>query len=137
MTGLARIVAFLFGIALVACTFGQWVGPFNAWELAIRGLWRPGVSSGDISLASIGALVCVGALLMWICAATGNRATLMIGALITLAIPAIWLLVNAIDRVHGVAISSIEPAAYGAALIGFFALMLSLLSTDRHTQHVR
>ena len=72
MTGLARIVAFLFGIALAACTFGQWVGPFNAWELALRGLWRPGVISGDLSLASIGALVCVPVVVLAVGAVRGR-----------------------------------------------------------------
>jgi hypothetical protein len=137
MTGLARSVAVLLALAVGACTFLPWALDRNAWALALSSLTSPGVHLTSSPISSMGTAVAASAVLVLLAALVNSRALLIIGALVVIAVPVIWILVNAVDSAKGVHLANVQVGAYSTVVAGFIALVLAALATDASTPHVR
>jgi len=137
MTGLARSVGVLIALAVGACTFLPWALDNDAWQLALRSITSAGVHTSSSALASMGTPIAVCATLVLLAALVNSRALLIIGSLLVIALPVIWILVNAIDSAHGLHLAAIQMGAYATVVAGFIALLLAALATNSSTVHVR
>jgi hypothetical protein len=137
MTGLARSVAVLLAIAVGACTLLPWALDHNAWSLALTSLTSAGVHLTSSAVSSLGTAVTASAVLVLLAALVNSRALLIVGALAVIAVPVIWILINAIDSAHGVHLAAVQVGAYSTVVAGFIALVLAALATDASTPHVR
>ncbi len=131
MTGLARLVAALIGLAVAACAFLPWVNERTAWALHLRSLFNVGDNDGVVPVTSLGAAVCLAALLVLLGALFNARSLVIIGGLLAVALPAVWIFGNAVSHGTGaVSLARIQIGAYGAAVGGFMALILAAVATD-------
>jgi hypothetical protein len=131
MTGLARLVAALIGLAVAACAFLPWVNERTAWALHVRSLFDVGNNEGVTPVRSVGAALCVAALLVLLGALFNARSLVIIGGLLAVALPSIWIFGNAVSHGAGaVSLTRIQIGAYGAAVGGFMALILAAVATD-------
>jgi hypothetical protein len=131
MTAFARIVAALIGLAVAACAFLPWVNERTAWGLHLRSLFSVGANDGVTQVTSIGAAVCLAGGLVLLGALFNSRTLVIIGGLLAVAFPAIWIFGNAVS--HGplaVPLTRIQIGAYGAAVGGFMALILAAVAAD-------
>ena len=101
MTGLARSVGVLIALAVGACTFLPWALDHNAWQLTMTSITSPGTHTTTSPAGSLGTVVAVCAVLVLLAALVNSRALLIVGSLLVIAIPVIWILVNAVDSGHG------------------------------------
>jgi hypothetical protein len=130
MTTLARLIAFLLSLAVLACSFLPWVGTANAWDLPLRSLVSPGRGTGSALVTSIGLGLTVAAVILLLGSLLNSRALIILGGLVTVALPSIWILSNAVARSTGIPMSRIQVGAYGAVVMGFVALVLAAVATD-------
>ena len=137
MTTLARLIAFLLSLAVVACSVLPWVGTANAWDLTLRSLVSPGRSTGSSILTSIGFGLAVSATVVLLGSLLNSRALIILGGLITVALPSIWILSNAVARSTGIPMSQIQIGAYGSVVMGFVVLVLAAVATDNRLPTVR
>ena len=137
MTTLARLIAFLLALAELACSFLPWVGSTNAWDLALRSLVSPGRTTGSSFATSIGLGVAVAAGVVVLGSLLNSRALVILGGLVTVGLPAIWILSNAISGSTGIAMSRIQVGAYGCAVLGFVILTLAAVATDTRVPTAR
>lgn len=138
MTTFARLVSLLLGLAVAACAFLPWVVSVNAWHLHLRSLVSPGKNDGVVIATSIGLAVTVAAGLVVLGALLNSRTLVIIGGLLSVAIPAIWILSNAISGPDGgVPLAQIQFGAYGAAVAGFMTLILAAVATDTRVPTAR
>jgi len=137
MTGLARSVAVLLALAVGACTLLPWALDHNAWQLALSSLTSAGVHLTSSTISSLGTAVSASAVLVLLAALVNSRALLIVGALLVIAIPVLWILLNAVDSAKGVHLANVQVGAYSTVVAGFIALVLAALATDSSTPHVR
>jgi len=131
MTALARIVAALIGFAVAACSFLPWVNGRTAWGLHLRSLFDVGNNDGVTSISSVGAAVCLAAVLVLLGALFNARSLVIIGGLLAVAFPSIWIFGNAVSHAQtAVSLTRIQIGAYGTAVGGFMALILAAVATD-------
>jgi len=137
MTTLARLIAFLLSLAVVACSFLPWVGTANAWDLPLRSLVSPGRSTGSSIATSIGLGLAVSAAIVLLGSLLNSRALIILGGLVTVALPSIWILSNAVARSTGIPMSQIQIGAYGSVVMGFVVLVLAAVATDTRLPSAR
>ncbi len=138
MSTFSRLLALLIGLAVAGCAFLPWVGGLSAWNLHLRSLLSAGDNLGVGVATSVGLAVCVAAGLIAAGCLLNSRAILIVGGLAAVAVPTIWILVNAISRsTTAVPLSRIEIGAYGAAIGGFMILILSAVALDTRTPTLR
>ena len=138
MTTFARLVSLLLGLAVAACAFLPWVLSVNAWHLHVRSLVSPGRNDGVVIATSIGLAVTIAAAVVVVGAVLNSRTLVIIGGLVSVAIPAIWILSNAISGGNGgVPMTQVQFGAYGAAVAGFMTLILAAVATDTRVPTAR
>lgn len=138
MTGFARAVLALLAAALGACTFLPWVGGVSAWSLDIRSMFAVPAASGVQPWTSIGGLVAVAALLVLVGAALGSRAAVIIGSLLAIAVPSVWVFGNAVSDANGaVTLARVQIGAFATALLGFLTLVLVAAARDASSSSLR
>jgi hypothetical protein len=138
MTTFARLVSLLLGLAVAACAYLPWVLSTNAWHLHIRSLVSPGKNDGVVLATSIGLALTIAAVVVVLGAVLNSRTLVIIGGLLSVAVPAIWILSNAISGPEGgVPLAQIQFGAYGAAVAGFMTLILAAVATDTRVPTAR
>lgn len=137
MTGLARSVVVLLALAVGGCTFLPWAIDHNAWALSLSSLTSAGIHLSSSAVSTLGAAVTATAVIVLLAGLVNSRALLIIGALAVIALPVIWILVNAINSAHGIHLANIQVGAYATVVAGFIALVLAALASDASTPHVR
>ena len=138
MTTPARLIASLLGLAVAACTFLPWVADLGAWHLHVRTLLTPGSNLGVSSVASIGLVVAVAGALVLLGALANSRVPLILGGLVAVGVPAIWILSNAVSHASkAIVVSQIQVGAYGAAALGLMTLILAAVATDGRAPSTR
>ena len=138
MTTFARLVSVLLGLAVAACAWLPWVVSTNAWHLHVRSLLSPGQNDGVVLATSLGLALTVAAGLVVLGALLNSRTLVIIGGLLSVAIPAIWILSNAISGSKGgIPLAQIQFGAYGAAVAGFMTLILAAVATDTRVPTTR
>ena len=98
MTTFSRLIAALLGLAVAACAWLPWTRASDAWHLHLRSLLSPGYSSrgrlDDLDRPrrrpSPAAVILLGSLV-------NSRTLVIIGGLLSVAFPTIWILSNAIS----------------------------------------
>jgi len=137
MTTLARLIAFLLSLAVVACSVLPWVETANAWDLPLRSLVSPARTTGSSMVASIGLGLAIAAAILLLGSLVNSRALVILGGLVTVALPSIWILSNAVARSTGVPLNLIQVGAYGSVVMGFVALVLAAVATDTRLPSAR
>ena len=139
MSAFARVVAALIGLAVVACAFLPWVGgSITSLELHIRSLFRIGESEGATLATSLGTAVIASGLLILLGAILNARMAIIVGALLAVAVPAIWIFSNAVSTSPGaVPIARVQIGAFATAVCGFMALILAAVARDATTPTLR
>jgi hypothetical protein len=138
MTALARTVAALIGLAVAACAFLPWVNQRTAWDLHLRSLIDVGANDGVTPVTSVGAAVCLAAALVLLGALVNARALVIVGGLLAVAFPSIWIFGNAVSHsTLAVSLIRIQIGAYAAAVCGFMALILAAVATDTNVPTTR
>ena len=138
MTTFARLIAALLGLAVAACAWLPWTRVGDAWHLHARTLVSPGSSSGVGYASSIGLLISVAAAVVVLGALLNSRTLVIIGGLMTVAFPTIWILSNAVsNRDGGIPMAQIQFGAYGAAVLGFMILILAAVARDTRVPTAR
>jgi len=137
MTTLARLIAFLLALAVVGCSFLPWVGSTNAWDLALRSVVSPSHTTGSAAVTSIGFGLAIAAALLLLGALLNSRTLVILGGLVTVGLPATWILSNAISGTNGVPLSRIQVGAYGEVVLGFVALTLAAVASDTRVPTTR
>ena len=138
MSAFARIVATLIGLAVAACAFLPWFNGRSAWYLHLRSMFSVGNNDGVSPAVSIGAAVCFSALLILLGALFNARALVIVGGLLAVAFPAIWIFGNAVTSAPvGIPLSRIQIGAYGAAVGGFMTLILAAVAHDTNVPTTR
>lgn len=136
MTTFARLIAFLLGLAGAGCAFLPWVADVDAWHLSLSSLLNPGRAHGGAAIVSIGLAVCAAAAVVVLGALLGSRTLVIVGGLVAVAVPAIWVLGNAVAT-GGVPMSQIQFGAYGAAAAGLMTLVLAAVAADTRVPTTR
>jgi hypothetical protein len=138
VTAPARLVAALLALVIAACSFLPWAGDRNAWHIALRSLTSAGLTSDSSPSSSIGLVVVVAAALVLLGDLVNRAAVVMVAALVTVAVPVVWIAVNALDRASaGLPMSAIRIGAYGCAAAGLMTLVLAAASVDHRGPAVR
>lgn len=138
MSTFARAVAALIGVAVAACAFLPWVGDATAWSLHLRSMFSIGQGEGATPWTSVGTAVVAAGVLILLGAILNGRMLLIVGALLAVAIPCIWIFGNAVSSVPGaIPIARVQIGAFGAAIGGFMALILAAVARDTSTPSVR
>ncbi len=139
MSAFARAVAALIGLALIACAFLPWVGgSITAFDLHIRSLFRIGEAEGATLGTSIGTAVVVAGLLIVFGAILNARMAVIVGALLAVAVPAVWIFGNAVSSSPvAVPIARVQIGAFATAVGGFMALILAAVARDTSTPTLR
>lgn len=137
MKTFARIVALLLALVVAGCQFLPWVGEVTGIDIPWRSVLSPGEVGATGWLASMGLPLTIAAGIAVLGALTQVRALVVIGALVAVAVPTVWILVNALDSTGGIPLSVIGVGAYGAALTGFGLLLLAAVAADVRRQTVR
>ncbi len=138
MTTFARLVAFLLGLAVAACAWLPWVRSVDAWHLALRTMLSPGKNDGVTWSTSLGLAVTLAAAVIVFGSLFNSRTLIIVGGLLSVAFPTIWILSNAISTGSGGApMTQIQFGAYGAAVLGFMTLILAAVARDTRIPTVR
>ncbi|MFC6238232.1 hypothetical protein [Longivirga aurantiaca] len=137
MKSLARVVALLLALVVAGCQFLPWVGDVTGIDIPWRSVLSPGEVGATGWLASMGLPLTIAAGVALLGALTNLRALVVIGALLAVAVPSAWILVNALDSTGGVPLSAIRIGAYGAAITGFLLLLVAAVAADVRRQTVR
>jgi hypothetical protein len=139
MSGFARAVAALIGLATIACAFLPWAGSsITAWNLHIRSLFRIGEGAGATTITSLGTAVVAAGLLVVLGALLNARMMVIVGALLAIAVPAVWIFSNAVSSSPGaVPVARVQIGAFAAAVCGFLALILAAVARDTSTPTLR
>ena len=137
MTTFARMIAFLLGLAVAACSFLPWVGSATAWNLRLVSLVSPGRGHDVVAAASLGLGLCVSATVLALGALLNSRTLVIVGGLVSVALPTIWILGNAVASDVGVPLSQVEIGAYGAAAAGLMTLVLAAVAADTRVPSAR
>jgi fucose permease len=131
MTTFSRLIAFLLGLAVAACAWLPWVRSVDGWHLHLRTLLSPGKNEAVTWVASLGLAVTIAAVVILLGSVLNSRTLVIIGGLLSVAFPTIWILSNAISQSSGgVAMTQIQFGAYGAAVLGFMTLILAAVARD-------
>jgi hypothetical protein len=137
MKSFARLVAALLALAVAGCQFLPWANSTPGTDVPWRSLITPGTvgTTGWVSSMALPVTIAAGVALFG--AISGARALVVIGGLLSVAVPTAWILVNALDGKNGVPLSVIGFGAYGAALAGFLLLVLAAVASDSRVQNLR
>ncbi|HET7901819.1 MAG TPA: hypothetical protein VFL59_11580 [Candidatus Nanopelagicales bacterium] len=138
MSAFARVVAALIGLAVAASAFLPWAGDTSAWHLHVRSIFSVGEPDGATLATSMGTVVAAAGLLIALGALVNGRPLVIIGALLAVAVPAIWIFGNAVSSSAGaVPIARIQIGAFASAVGGFMALILAAVARDTRTPTLR
>ena len=139
MSAFARAVAALIGLAVVGCAFLPWVlTSVTAFDLHLRSIVQIGESGGATPLTSIGTAVVGAGLLILLGAILNARMAVIVGALVAVGVPAVWIFANAVSGAPGaVAVTRVQIGAFATAACGFFALILAAVARDTSTPTLR
>jgi len=138
MTTFSRLIAFLLGLAVAGCAWLPWLRSVDAWHLALRTLLSPGKATDVTMVTSLGMAITVSAVVIALGALLNSRTLVIVGGLLAVAFPTIWILSNAISSSSGgVPMSQIQFGAYGAAVLGFMTLILAAVARDTRTPTTR
>ncbi len=132
MSAFARAVAALIGLAVIGCAFLPWVASsVTSFDLHIRSIVRIGEGSGATPLTSMGTAVVAAGLLIVFGAILNARMAVIVGALVAVAVPAIWILGNAVSNSPGaISVTRVQIGAFATAVCGFLALILAAVARD-------
>ena len=138
MSAFARAVAALIGIVVGAAAFLPWVADVSAWNLHLRSLFSVGEGDAATTWTSLGTAVAVSGLLILLGAVFNARMLVIVGALLAVAIPAIWIFGNAVSHAEGaIPIARVQIGAFATAAGGFMALILAAVARDASTPSLR
>ena len=138
MTTFSRLLAALLGLAVAATAWLPWTRASDAWHLHLRSLLSPGYSSGVAWTTSIGLAVSVAGAVILLGSLFNSRTLVIIGGLLSVAFPTIWILSNAISNGGGgIPMRQIQFGAYGAAVLGFVTLTLAAVARDTRAPTTR
>lgn len=137
MKSFARLVATLLAVAVAGCPFLPWANGVPGTEVPWRSVFSPGTVGATGWVSSMALPVTIAAGIALLGALSGARPVVVVGGLLSVAVPTAWILVNALDDQNGVALSVIGFGAYGAALAGFLLLVLSAVASDSRVQNLR
>jgi hypothetical protein len=131
MTTSARTLASLLGLAAAACAFLPWLLGINAWHLHVRTLLSPGKNEGVGVVTSVGLAVVVAGAVIVLGAILSSRMLVIVGGLLSVAVPSIWILSNAISTSDGgTPLAQIQVGAYGTVGAGLLTLILAAVARD-------
>jgi fucose permease len=138
VTTFSRFIATLLGLAVAACAWLPWTRSVDAWHLHLLSLVSPGTNEAVTLASSIGIAVCVSAAVIVLGAVFNSRTLVIIGGLLSVAFPTIWILSNAISpHDGGIPMTQIQFGAYGAAVLGFMTLILAAVARDTRVPTAR
>ena len=138
MTTFSRLLAALLGLAVAATAWLPWTRVSDAWHLHLRSMLSPGYSSGVAWTTSIGLAVSVAAAVIVMGSLFNSRTLVIVGSLMSVAFPTIWILSNAISGGNGgIPMTQIQFGAYGAAVLGFMTLILAAVARDTRVPTAR
>ena len=138
MTTFSRLIAALLGLAVAACAWLPWTRTADSWHLHLRSLLHPGSNSGVGYLTSIGLVLSVAAAVIVLGSLFNSRTLVIIGGMLSVAFPTIWILSNAISGGGGgIPVAQIQFGAYGAAVLGFMTLILAAVARDTRVPTAR
>jgi len=138
MTTFARLIAFLLGLAVAACPWLPWIRSVDGWHLHLRTMLSPGTTFDVSWNTSLGLAVTVAAVVIVLGSLLDSRMLVIVGGLLAVAFPTIWILSNAISTGSGgVPMTQIRIGAYGAAALGFMTLILAAVARDSRTPTAR
>ena len=138
MTTFSRLVAALLGLAVAASAWLPWTRAADAWHLHLRSLLSPGTTTAVSWSTSIGLALSVAAAVIVLGALFNSRTLVIVGGLLSVAFPTIWILSNAISSGSGgIPMTQIQVGAYGAAVLGFMTLILAAVARDTRVPTAR
>jgi hypothetical protein len=138
MSGFARSVTALIALAVVGCAFLPWADDVSAWHLHLRSLFSIAKNEGVTPTSSIGASVCAGALFMLLGALLDSRILVVVGGLLVIAVPCVWMFGNAVSHLPGaIPLTRVQIGAFGATVGGFMALILAAVAVDARVPTTR
>jgi hypothetical protein len=138
MTTFSRLIAFLLGLAVAACAWLPWMRAIDGWHVALATMLHPGKNDGAAWNTSLGVAVVVAAVVIVLGSVFNSRTLVIVGGLLAVAFPTIWILSNAISTGSGgVPMTQIQFGAYGAAVLGFLTLILAAVARDTRTPTAR
>jgi hypothetical protein len=138
MTTFSRLIALLLGIGVAVSSWLPWVRSLDAWHLHLRTLLSPGSNDAVTVATSLGLAVTIAAALIVLGSLVNSRTLVIVGGLLSVAFPTIWILSNAISTGSGGApMTQIQFGAYGAAVLGFMTLILAAVARDTRVPTAR
>ncbi len=137
MKSFARVVAALLALAVAGCQFLPWANGVQGTDVPWKSILSPGTVGATGWITSMGLPITVAAGVALLGALSGARALVVIGGLLSVAVPTAWILINALDGAKGVPLAAIGFGAYGAALAGFLLLVLAAVAADSRQQNLR
>ncbi|MFN8146030.1 MAG: hypothetical protein U0R76_01080 [Candidatus Nanopelagicales bacterium] len=139
MSAFARAVAALIGLAVIGCAFLPWVASsVTSFDLHIRSIVQIGDGGGATPYTSMGAAIVAAGLLVLLGAILNARMAVIVGALVAVAVPAVWIFANAVsDSPGAIAVARVQIGAFATAACGFFALILAAVARDTSTPTLR